>query len=99
MTAISGTVTANTVVTAVAASSGNGDTIAAIFNGIIFRSVSNTACVATNASGTVTIYWPASGLLMADQQILQFVANEIAAVTSLTSPITLNVSQAKWLTS
>lgn len=99
MTAISGTVTANTVVTVVAASSGNGDTIAAIFNGITFRSISNTACVATNASGTVTIYWPASSVLAADAQVLQFVANEIAAVTSLTSPITINVSAAKWLTS
>lgn len=88
MTAITGVVSANTVVTVVA-DSGNGAAIAAQFSGIVFPSISNTAATATNASGTVTITWPSSGMLVADAQARQFVTNLVGAVTTYTSPITV----------
>jgi len=99
MTAISGTATLNTVVTVVAASSGNGDTIAAMFNGVVIRPISNTAAVATNASGTVTISWLESGVLTGNSLTRSVVAKIIGANTSLTSPITISVASATWLTS
>lgn len=99
MTAITGTPTLNTVVTVVAASSGNGDTIAAMFNGIKIGGVSNTAAVATNASGTVTIYWPESGVRTGNSLTRSIVAGIIGANTSLTSPITITVASSTWLTS
>lgn len=99
MTAISGTVSANTVVTVVAASSGDGDTIAAIFNGLVFPSISSHTATATNSSGTVTITFPSSSMLAADGIARQFVTNKIAAVTTLTSPITITASTAGSLTS
>lgn len=101
MTAISGTTAYRTVVTVVAASSGNGDTIAAKFNGIVIPGVSSTAAVATNASGTVTIYWPQTGSSPreADRMVLDTVMNIIAADTSLTSPIDISVATQGALTS
>ncbi len=88
MTAITGTVSAQTVVTVVAAS-GDGATIAAMFNGITFTSISTSAATATNNSGTVTITWPSANMLCADGEARQFVTNMLAADTALTSPITI----------
>lgn len=99
MTAISGTVSANTVITVVAASSGNGDTIAAKFSAIVFPSISTSAATATNSSGTVTITWPSTSMLCADAMARQFVTNVIAADTSLTSPITISSATQGSLTS
>jgi hypothetical protein len=88
LSTITGTVSANTVITVVAAS-GDGATIAAVFSGIVFPSISNTAATATNSSGTVTITWPSSGMLCGDVIARQFVTNLLAANTALTSPITI----------
>lgn len=96
MTAITGTISANTVVTVVAAS-GDGATIAATFNGIVFPSISNTAATATNSSGTVTITWPSSSMLCADGIAGQFVTNVLGANTSLTSPITVSAATQGYL--
>lgn len=89
MATITGTVSANTVITVVAASA-DGATIAADFNGITFPSISNTAATATNVSGTVTITWPSSSMLCGDALARQFVTNVLAANTALTSPITIS---------
>ena len=92
MALISGTKTYQTAVTVVAASSGDGDTIVLKFNGLVIAPVSATAAVAANASGTVTIYWPATGILMGNALVLDKVVNIIAADTTLTSPITATVA-------
>lgn len=92
MTAIAGTVVYRTTVTTVAASSGDGDTIAAKFSGIVIPGVSNTAAVSTNASGTVTTYWPQTAMRCSDGEALNIVQTIIAADTSLTSPITSTVA-------
>jgi hypothetical protein len=100
MTAISGTVTFRTTVTIVAASSGDGDTIAAMFNGVIIPQVNTaTAATATNASGTVTLYWPQTTTRGGNQWVHNVVATMIAAVTTLTSPITTTVATALAMTS
>lgn len=99
MTAISGTVVNRTTCTVVAASSGDGDTIAAIFSGVVIVGISNTAAVATNSGGTVTIYWPQSGVRAGNLIVLTVVSNLIAAVTTLTSPITVSVGTTAAMTS
>jgi phage/plasmid primase-like uncharacterized protein len=91
MATISGTVGANTVITVVGAS-GDGANVAAKFNGVTFKSISNTAATATNSSGTVTITWPSSSMLCSDAAARQFVTNTLAADTSLTSPITVSAA-------
>jgi hypothetical protein len=88
MSTIAGTVVNRATVTTVAASSGDGDTIAAMFSGIVIPGISNTAGVSTNSSGTVTTYWPQSVLRCSDQEMFAIVAGIIAADTALTSPIT-----------
>jgi hypothetical protein len=92
MSAISGTATWRTVVTVVAASSGDGDTIAAKFNGLPILSVSDTNATATNASGTVTIYWPQTTIRAADRLVQSIVTDVIRADTSLTAPISITVA-------
>lgn len=99
MTAIAGTVVYRTVATVVAASSGNGDTIVTKFNGVVIPAVSNTAAVASNSSGTVTIYWPQSSVRAGNGIVLNTVCNIIAADTSLTSPITATVATTLAMTS
>jgi hypothetical protein len=100
MTAILNAVNYRTTVTVVAASSGDGDTIALKFNGVIIPAVSNTAAVATNASGTVTIYWqPQSGVRGGNGLVLNTVSAMIAADTSLTSPISVSVATTTAMTS
>lgn len=99
MTAISGTVTYKTVVTVVAASSGDGDTIAAMFSGIVVAAISNTAATASNSSGTVTITWPDSSIRVGNGIVLTTVTNMIGANTSLTSPITVTATTQGSLTS
>lgn len=89
MTAITGALVNRLTFTIIAASSGDGDTIAAMFNGITFPSISTGAATATNSSGTVTLYWNEVNLLADSQLVYMFVANLIKANTSLTSPITL----------
>lgn len=91
MTAITGTISANTVVTVVAAS-GDGAAIAAQFSGLVFPNISTSAATATNSSGTVTITWPSTSMLCADAIARQFVTNMVGAVTTYTSPITITVA-------
>lgn len=93
MTAITGDVAYTTTVTVVAAS-GDGTTIAAMFNGITFPQVSGAAATATNNSGTVTITWPSEDMVAGDNIALTVVTNTLAADTSLTSPITTSVTTA-----
>lgn len=92
MTAIAGTVVNRTTVTVVAASSGDGDIIAAMFSAVVIAGVSNTAAVATNASGTVTIYWPQSTTRAGNSIVLNTVSTIIAANTALVSPVTATVA-------
>lgn len=92
MTAIAGTVVNRTTVTVVAASSGDGDIIAAMFSAVVIAGVSNTAAVATNASGTVTIYWPQSTTRAGNSIVLNIVSTIIAANTALVSPVTATVA-------
>ena len=99
MTAIAGTVVYRTTVTVVAASSGDGDTIAALFNGLVFNSISTSACTATNSSGTVTIYWPQTTTRAGNSLVLGTVSGIIAADTALTSPITATVATTAAMTS
>lgn len=99
MTAIAGTVVYRTVVTVVAASSGDGDTIAAIFNGAVVAGLSVTAAVATNSGGTVTIYWPQTTTRAGNSLVLNTVSNMIAAVTTLTSPVTATAGTTSAMTS
>lgn len=91
MTAIAGTVAYWTVVTIVGAS-GDGTAVAAKFNGIVFPGISNTAATATNSSGTVTVTWPNTGVRVGDELAQDLVARVLAADTTLTSPVTVNVS-------
>lgn len=91
MSTISGTFSYRTNITITAASSGDGDTVAAMFNGIVIPGVSNTAAVATNASGVVTLYWPATAVREGDPVALNTVFAMIAANTALTSPISATV--------
>lgn len=88
MSTIAGTVVLRTTITTVAASSGDGDTIAAMFSGIVVPGISTTAGVSTNATGTVTTYWPQTVLRCSDQEAFAIVTAIIAADTALTSPIT-----------
>lgn|SRR5678815_5719671 len=90
MALISGTQTYYTTVIVTAASSGDGDTIAAKFNGIVIPGISPTAAVATNASGTVTILFTATAVRAGNQVVQGLVANIIAADLTLTSPITVS---------
>jgi hypothetical protein len=92
MSLISGTQTYYTSITVVAASSGDGDTIAAKFNGIVFPGISPTAAVATNASGTVTILFASTAVRAGNQVVQGLVANVIAADLTLTSPITVSAA-------
>jgi hypothetical protein len=92
MSTISGTATWETIATVVAASSGDGDTIAAYFSGVVIPGISNTAATATNATGTVTISWPNSGVRVADNLAKTIVTNLIASHTALTAPISINVA-------
>jgi hypothetical protein len=92
MSTIAGTVVYRTTVTVVAASSGDGDTIAAKFSGIVIPAVSASAATATNASGTVTIYWPQTGTRVGNAIALGTTMSMIAADTSLTSPVTATVT-------
>jgi len=92
MTAIAGTITYRTTVTAVAASSGDGDLIAALFNGITFPRINAAAaCTATNASGTVTIYWPQATTQAGNGLVLDFVSKVVAADTALAQTPLLTV--------
>jgi hypothetical protein len=93
LTAISGTGSFRTTITIVAATSGDGDTVAAMFNGIVIPGISNTAAVATNSSGTVTLYWPATAVLEGDQSVLTDAWAMISANTALTSPISATVQR------
>jgi nickel-dependent lactate racemase len=79
------------VVTVVGAS-GDGAAVAAKFSGIVIPGISNTAAVATNSSGTVTITWPNTGVRVGDDLAKLIVANILNADTTLTSPITVNVA-------
>lgn len=100
MTDIAGTVVYRTTVTVVAASSGNGDTIAAMFNGVTVAGVSTTAAAtAANASGTVTIYWPQTDVRAGNSTVLDIVSGMIAADTALTSPITATAATTAAMTS
>lgn len=93
MALISGDVGYQTVVVVVAASSGDGDTIAAMFNGIYINGVSTVdTATAANSSGTVTITWDSTDVRAADMTVLGIVAARIAEDTTLTSPITLTVA-------
>lgn len=99
MTTISGTVVYNTTVV-VTAASGDGATIAAMFNGILIPAVSATqTAVATNASGVVTISWPQSKVRAGNSLVLNTVANILGADTALTSPISISVATLAALTS
>jgi len=89
MTAITGTIVYNTVVTVVAAS-GDGAAIAAKFNGVVIPGVSGTAAVAANSSGTVTITWAGTTVRVGDELARTVVTTMLAADTSLTSPITIS---------
>lgn len=93
MTAISGSYSYRTTITVVAASSGDGDLVAAMFSGIVIEGVSSTAAVATNSSGTVTIYWPAANVRCGDATVLNIAFAEIAANTALTSPVTATIAR------
>lgn len=92
MTAIAGTVVYRTTVTVVAASSGDGDLIAALFSGVVIAGISNTAATATNASGTVTIWWPQTTTRAGNSLVLNIVSLIIAADTVLVSPVTATVA-------
>lgn len=96
MTAITGTVAYNCVVTVVAAS-GDGAAIAAKFNGIVVPAVSGVAPTATNNSGTVTITWADASIQVADGIARSVVTNMLSADTTLTSPITVSVSTQGYL--
>lgn len=91
MTAISGTVTWQTIVTIVG-DSGDGAAVAAYFNGIVIPGISDTAATATNASGTVTVTWPNSSVRVANGLAQTVIANFMATHTTLTAPITINVA-------
>lgn len=88
MTALAGTISYTTTVVLTAASSGDGATIAAAFNGQIIAPVSvSTTATAVNNSGTVTITWPSLNVRAGDSSVLTAVLNIIAGMTSLTSPV------------
>lgn len=91
MSAISGTVTWQTIVTIVG-DSGDGAAVAAYFSGIVIPAVSNTAATATNSSGTVTVTWPNTAVRVADRLAQTAIVNLLATHTSLTAPITVNVA-------
>lgn len=92
MALVAGTKTYQTVVTVVAASSGDGDLVAAMFNSVVIPRVSATAPTAVNASGTVPIVWGQSTILEQNQSVLDVVASLIAANTALTAPVTMTVA-------
>lgn len=88
MTAIVPTISYRVTATVVAATSGDGDTIAAAFNGLTIGGVDVAgAATATNASGTVTIWWPASAVRAGNDLILNQVTNIISGISTLTSPV------------
>lgn len=89
MATITGTISAKTVITVTAASAGDATTIAAMFNGLVFPSVSNVACTATASGSTVTITWPSASMLMEDDLARGFVTAKLAANLTLTSPVTV----------
>lgn len=91
MALISGVKTYTTTVVIVGAS-GDGTAVAAKFNGIVIAGVSDTAATAVDASGTVTVTWPATAVRVADAQALTAVANILAADTALTAPISVTAS-------
>lgn len=88
MALISGTVAYQTTVV-ITGASGDGAAVAAKFSGIVIPGVSPTAATATDASGVVTITWPAATIRVADMQALTAVTNIMAADTALTAPITI----------
>lgn len=90
MAVISGTATYVTTVL-ITGASGDGAAVAAKFNGIIIPGVSPAAATAANASGVVTVTWPATTIRVANQLALTAVLNILAADTSLTAPITVSV--------
>jgi hypothetical protein len=86
---IAGTASYLTTVYVTAASSGDGDIIAAAFNGLTIGAVdvAGTA-TATNASGVVTISWTSSQVRAGDGAILTIITNMIAGMAALTTPVT-----------
>lgn len=94
MTAIANT-GVNTTRVIIVGDSGDGATVAALFNGIIHEAVSHTAAVAANSSGTVTVTWAESGVKMGIESVLDYVRSKVAAVTTLTSPITISADGAR----
>jgi hypothetical protein len=98
LSTISGTIVNRMTFTIVAASSGDGDTIAAMFSGITFPSIATASATATNNSGTVTLYWNEANLLAGYEIVYNFVMRTIAANTALTSPITVTYAEQGSLT-
>jgi len=66
---------------------------------LTFAGIATAAATATNSSGTVTVSWPAGNMLVSNDMAAQFVTQELAALTTLTSPITVSHSTQRWLTS
>jgi hypothetical protein len=92
MATITGAIAYNSVVTVTAASSGDATAIAAIFNGVIFPSISNTAAVAAAVSTAVTITWPGATTLTGEANLRQDVTTILSTVLTLTSPVSITAA-------
>jgi hypothetical protein len=89
MATIAGTASYLRTVYVTAASSGDGDSIAAAFNGITIPGVDIVGpATAANASGVVTITWPETAVRCGNELVLNAVTNLIAAMSALTTPVT-----------
>ncbi|HWB34545.1 MAG TPA: hypothetical protein VHA75_00820, partial [Rugosimonospora sp.] len=92
MTTIVPTITYLTTIV-VTAASGDGATVAGLFNGKIVSEVSVTAAAtATNHGGVVTITWPATQVSCGDDLVQNFVTNLVSNVSSLTSPVLVSAA-------
>lgn len=90
MATITGVVAAKTVVTVTAASGGDATTIAAAFNGLSFPSIATGAATAAAVGSVATITWPSQNMLADDDLARTFVATKLAAILTLTSPISIS---------